>query len=281
MSQTSAIPTDLPGSPPARKRNFVVRYFARYDDGELVRWIFRGMLLGAIGVLALDLHDMWTDRSRVRDATTSGLGAPAILPPAVHGTGDGKVTVDPRDNITGEDEALRAPVTFTLLSDGVLAVDGYIDNGALDRFRAELDTRGEYVETVRLNSPGGSLDDAIGMAQLLRERNVATEVVDGALCASSCPLILAGGATRTVGAKAAVGLHQFYSVSADPSEPAQAMSDAQATTARISRHLAAMGVDPALWLHALDTPPRSLYYLSPDEIRAYRLASGNSTVATR
>ena len=44
------------------------------------------------------------------------------------------------------------------------------------------------------------------------------------------------------------------------------MADAQATTARISRHLATMGVDPALWLHALDTPPRALYYFSPDEM---------------
>jgi len=270
-----------PAAPRAGRGGSLRRFFARFDDGEVMRAAFCGLLVGVAGVLALDLHDLWTDPSRLADATASGLGAPAILPPAVHGTGDGKVTVDPRDNITGEDEALRAPVTFTLLPDGVLAVDGYIDNGALDRFRSELETRGEYVETVRLNSPGGSLDDAIGMAQLLRERNVATEVVDGALCASSCPLILAGGATRTVGAKAAVGLHQFYSISADPSEPAQAMSDAQATTARISRHLAAMGVDPALWLHALDTPPRSLYYLSPDEIRAYRLASGNSTVAAR
>ena len=51
------------------------------------------------------------------------------------------------------------------------------------------------------------------------------------------------------------------------------MADAQATTARISRHLASMDVDPALWLHALDTPPRALYYFTAEEMARYRLAT--------
>ena len=63
--------------------------------------------------------------------------------------------------------------------------------------------------------------------------------------------------------------------------PAQAMSDAQATTARISRHLAEMGVDPALWLHALDTPPQALYYLSPEELADYRLVTKPASVARK
>ena len=55
--------------------------------------------------------------------------------------------------------------------------------------------------------------------------------------------------------------------------PAQAMADAQMTTARISRHLIDMGIDPALWLHALDTPPQALYYFSAEELAKYRLAT--------
>ena len=60
MSETPAIagaPAPLPGTAP-RRRNFVMRYLSRFDDGEVVRWVFRGMLLGAIGVLALDLRDL-------------------------------------------------------------------------------------------------------------------------------------------------------------------------------------------------------------------------------
>jgi hypothetical protein len=156
----------------------------------------------------------------------------------------------------------------------VLTAQGSIDPGSAGRLAAELEARGEYVKVVSLNSPGGALDEAIEMAKLVRGRDIDTKVADGALCASSCPLFLAGGQTRTVGSKAAVGVHQFYAAAADtPTAPAQAMADAQMTTARISRHLIEMGVDPALWLHALDTPPQALYYFSPEELAKYRLVT--------
>ena len=59
----------------------------------------------------------------------------------------------------------------------------------------------------------------------------------------------------------------------------EAMSDAQKTTAMITRHLTKMGVDPALWLHALETPPDRLYYLSPDELVTYRLVTAMDDAA--
>ena len=59
------------------------------------------------------------------------------------------------------------------------------------------------------------------------------------------------------------------------------MADAQMTTARISRLLIELDVDPALWLHALDTPPRALYYLSAEELRKYRLVTAGDDLALR
>jgi hypothetical protein len=59
------------------------------------------------------------------------------------------------------------------------------------------------------------------------------------------------------------------------------MSDAQATTARISRHLIDMGIDPTVWLHALDTPPQALYYLSPEEMAKYRLVTAPVATAQK
>ena len=44
------------------------------------------------------------------------------------------------------------------------------------------------------------------------------------------------------------------------------------------RVLADMGVDPALWLHALDTPPQALYYLSAEELAKYRLVTSAAKV---
>ena len=75
-----------------------------------------------------------------------------------------------------------------------------------------------------------------------------------------------------------MGLHQFYAAGRGTA-PEQAMADAQMTTARISRLLSEFGVDPAVWLHAMDTPPRSLYYLSKEELAKYKLAQPPAKVA--
>ena len=247
--------------------------FARFDDGELARWIFRGMLLGAIGVLALDLRDLSSENGWwAPEAALPAAPSDPILPPVVQ-TDAPIPSGDPRRFVTTDEALLGRPMTFTLRSGGVLAAEGSIDPGSAARFAAEIEARGEYVKTVSLNSPGGALDDAMAMAKLLRGKGIATEVADGAICASSCPLFFAGGLTRTAGPRAAVGVHQFYAASQTATAPAQAMSDAQATTARISRHLIDMGIDPALWLHALDTPPQALYYFSPEELAKYRLVT--------
>ncbi len=265
--------------------NAFLRYLARFDDGEIIRWAFRGLLVGAVAVIGLDLKALYEEQTMLLDPMATGGGAIFVepaLPPVARPGPDGAPALDPRDNVTLDDQALRNPLRFELKAGGVMAVEGSIDPGAAERFAAEMDARGEYVTTVTLNSPGGSLDDAMAMARLIRARSIGAEVADGALCASSCPLVLAGGVVRQVGEKAAVGLHQFYSaIDTAGLNPAQAMSDAQATAARISRYLAEMGVDPALWLHALDTPPRSLYYLSREEMQTYRLVTGGSTLASR
>lgn len=252
------------------------RYFARFDDGEVLRWAFRGLLAGTIGVLGMDFYEMYTRQSEPAQVEMPEIVTP-LLPPVADP--DSPLPDDPRTLFTGDREELRKPMRFTLGSGGVLEAVGTIDPGAQTRLNAELELRGEYVKLVSLNSPGGSVQDAMAMGKLLRDNKIATEVIDGALCASSCPLILAGGEKRLVGENAAVGVHQFYAMAgpagSKPVGPASAMSEAQATTARISRYLAELDVDPALWLHAMDTPPQSLYYLSADELTKYRLKTGS------
>jgi hypothetical protein len=276
MSDTQAIrslpSSGLPGSA-APRRNFLVRYFSRFDDGEVVRWAFRGLMLGAIWVLALDLRDLSQENGWwLVEAPRPAASTDPILPPVIQ-TNAPVPSDDPRHFVTAGEDLLEQPMAFTLRAGGVLVAEGSIDQGSSARLAAELEARGEYVKMVSLNSPGGALDDAMAMAKLIRGKGIAAEVADGAICASSCPLLLAGGLTRTVAARAAVGVHQFYAGAATPTAPAQAMADAQMTTARISRHLIDLGVDPALWLHALDTPPQALYYLSAAEMAKYRLVT--------
>lgn len=254
-----------------------LRFMSRFDEGRVIRAAFFGMLIGTGTVLALDLRELVGTGALSEPGSPTAVTVP-ILPPAVDAANAGG-GVDPRPHIRTNEAMLRDPMRFILQPGGVLEAIGSIDVGAATRFAEEIDLRGEYVKRIALNSPGGSLEDAMSMARLVRERGFATEVANGALCASSCPLVLAGGTTRAVGAKGAVGLHQFYAGAQPETAPAQAMSDAQVTTARISRLLIELDVDPALWLHALDTPPRALYYLSAEELAKYRLVTAPQQLA--
>jgi hypothetical protein len=236
----------------ARAQSAVIRYLRRFDEGEVIRWAFRGMLIGTIGVLAMDLWELSQQGGAAIDTPDVET---SFLPPEVEVRDPAEKGIDPRDYLKIDEDKLRAPMLFTLGPNGVLTAEGMIDPGAADRLAEELETRGEYVATVSLNSPGGSVEDAMTMGKLLRENDVSTEVADGALCASSCPLIFAGGQKRIADKQAAIGVHQFFAVGEVKAGAEQAMADAQSTTARITRYLTELGVDPAL----RHTPPREMY----------------------
>jgi hypothetical protein len=93
---------------------------------------------------------------------------------------------------------LRKPMTIELVAGGGLQARGTITPGTAARFAAELDKRGDYVRTVVLNSPGGSVDDALAMGRLIRVRKLDTRVEGTALCASSCPLVFAGASIASL-----------------------------------------------------------------------------------
>ena len=266
---------------PISRRGPIARYLARFEEERLMRAIFFGMVIGTATVLGFDLsrlvdeNGLPAEPQQVSTAVTVPMLSPAADTTVRQGSGR-----DPRRSVATDEAALREPVRFTLETGGLLRMTGTIEPGAAQRFAGEVAAHGDRIRTISLESPGGSLDDAMAMARLIRGKGFATEVADGAICASSCPLVLAGGAQRHVGQRAAIGLHQFYAARGTAA-PEQAMADAQMTTARISRLLTELGVDPALWLHALDTPPRALYYLSADQMLEYRLVTGDDRLALR
>ena len=246
-----------------------VAAIAGLDDGVIVRTTFFAMMVGTAAVLYIDYTEL------------TELALPGVTPdqPVLPAFDPDSPAAAPGPEVTTDRDLLDAPLTVALKSGGVLEVTGTIDLGSSERFAAEVEARGEYIKLVALNSPGGSVNDAIAIGSLIRDKGFATSVAAGALCASSCPLIFAGGVTRDADAAAAIGVHQIYARVAAGDLPTgaraagTAMSDAQKTTAVITRHLSAMGVDPALWLHALETPPTRLYYLSPAEMAEYRLTT--------
>lgn len=234
-----------------------------------MQFVFYALLGGAAVTLWLDF-----DSLKASQPVHPGVNAPTILP-AIDRPGDDPTIPAflPGERIRADNDTLLAPLAISLKADGVLLLEGTIDRGAADRFGAEIAERGEYVRVVRLNSPGGSVDDALAISKMLREGGFITEVADGAFCASSCPLIFAGGTERKAGPEAVIGVHQVFAGGDTLPGPARAMSDAQTTTARIARHLDEMGIDPEVWVHALETPPDRLYYFTTDELTEFGLAT--------
>jgi hypothetical protein len=129
------------------------------------------------------------------------------------------------------------------------------------------------VTTVVLSSPGGSVSDALAMGRLIRDKSFATEVEAGHYCASSCPLVFAGGTMRRAGENAAIGVHQVSTIAKVPVPSGEGMQDAQIVSAVCQRYLREMGVEPDVWIHAMETPSERLFYFRPDELLDLKLAT--------
>lgn len=252
----------------AIKRRGLLGWLAALDDGAIIRTAFYVMLVGCAAVLYVDYGEL-NDAAEPLLAVPQMPVLPAFDPDAPDAPAGPAVTTD--------QDILRQPLDIRLGSGGTLELTGTIDAGSAARFVTELEAIREYVKLVALDSPGGSVNDALEMGRLIRQEGLDTSVAAGSLCASSCPLVLAGGIKRLASESSAIGVHQIYANVTADSMPANlraagtAMSDAQKTTAKITRYLTDTGVDPALWLHALETPPSKLYYLTPAEMTDYRL----------
>ncbi|AYD03492.1 hypothetical protein [Neorhizobium sp. NCHU2750] len=246
----------------------IAEVIRRIDDGVVMRGVFYALLAASITFVVVDLREMLTTEASMPDIDPLHDGEP-VLPPALT---DGRPASPPVEPASSG-EVLRQKMTFELDPGGVLMAEGTIDPGAGARFAREIEARGEYVKTVQLDSPGGSVDDALSMAALIREKKLSTKVAARALCASSCPIVLAGGVQRMAEKDAIIGVHQVFNGSRERPSAKQAMSNVQSTTARIAKFLQQMGIGPGLWLHALETPPDRLYYLSEKEMTEFRLVT--------
>jgi hypothetical protein len=251
-------------------------------DEQILRWIFRSIVAVTIVVLAADLATTngWISQPdptlapvETRQASPEFVSpsVPSILAPWPPGA-DKRLTPLPQP-----DGAMARPMTFELVGGGRLMATGTITPGISEAFAAEVGKRGDYIKTVVLNSPGGSVTDALAMGRLIRERKFATEVEAGRYCASSCPLVFAGGVERRAGDKAAIGVHQVAAISSASAAPRDEMDVAQRISARCQRYLGDMGISLQVWVHAMETPHDKLFVFKPDELKSLNIVTVSAT----
>ena len=146
--------------------------------------------------------------------------------------------------------AVSAPMTFYVVRgapdscgrgcDRWIAVEGQVDSNAAARFRKFLSQQRDRSLPIYFYSPGGNLDQAVAMGNMLREKPTVARVgrtvvrecgfeaqdsevciklkqsarelhgdlfTHNAMCASACPYLILGAATREIAPDAALGVH--------------------------------------------------------------------------
>ncbi len=162
------------------------------------------------------------------------------------------------------------PDRLTLFQDdGAWRLEGGIAEGDAERVIAQIDGAPAEIATLILQSPGGSVRDALEIGRHLRAKGIATQLLSGEFCYSACPYLLAGGVTRDIHPDASVGVHQHYFGENTLLPAFVAIEDIQRGQSEVMTFLDDMGIDPLVMRHALATPPDEIYVLLPEELERY------------
>src|SRR6185295_5665360 len=157
-----------------------------------------------------------------------------------------------------------------------LFVSGTIGPAAANWLRGRLDQANLAAgDIVLLASPGGDLNAATMMGEIIRQRGLATAVgsadaagrVKPAYCASACVLVYAGGKTRFGVLGSALGVHRFVTTRPvdDP------VAEAQRIAGAVLGYMTKMGVSSTIVEAMSET--REIRWLSPKQALAMNLVT--------
>jgi hypothetical protein len=128
-----------------------------------------------------------------------------------------------------------------------LGISGTIGAASASWFRERLDEAHLVAgDVVLLSSPGGDLNQAMIMGEVIRSRGLSTAVgaadsagrVTPAYCASACVLVFAGGKPRLGIDGSMLGVHRFVT----PAPGRDPVADTQRTAGMVLSYMTKMGV---------------------------------------
>jgi hypothetical protein len=155
-----------------------------------------------------------------------------------------------------------------------LFISGTIGAAAASWLRDRLDEAHlEAGDTVLISSPGGDLNQAMVMGEIIRSRGLATAVgsVDAAggirpsYCASACVMVYAGGKMRLGLEGSRLGVHRFVT----PAPGRDPVADTQRTAGMVLSYMSKMGVSSSVVEAMSET--RDVRWLGAKEASAMNL----------
>jgi hypothetical protein len=176
--------------------------------------------------------------------------------------------------------SLTASVIAKLDVDGAaggrraLFVSGTIGSAAANWFRGKLDEAQLAAgDMILLSSPGGDLNQAAIIGEIIRSRGLVTAVgiadatgrVKPSYCASACVLVFAGGKLRFGVLGSALGVHRFVTTkpAGDP------VAETQRIAGAVLGYMTKMGVSSSIVEAMSET--REIRWLGPKEALAMNL----------
>lgn len=214
-----------------------------------------------------------------------------------------------------------APISFALVKgvpgacgpgcDGWIAAEGKIDNSAAARFRKFMKQIGDRKLPIYFNSPGGNLEQALAIGNMLREKKAAVRVgrttlrecgfepqegeactklkqsgrelhgevwTRGAMCNSACPYLILGAPSRDIAPDVTLAVHSprvilnFTGGVPTREMRAQALQRAMERSDKmVLDYIAKLGADPGLLTAARSVPFESMRVLTREEIARFAL----------
>ena len=270
---------------------------------------------GGIGVAAALL-------GLVLSGSASFAAAPAATKPAVLAKSTPRLT--PTAGATRPSPRVAdglVPISFALVKgtpgacgagcDSWIAAEGKIDGGAAARFRKFMKQIGDRKLPIYFNSPGGNLEQALAIGNMLREKKAAVRVgrttlrecgfeaqdgdactklkqsgrelhgevwTRGATCNSACPYLILGAPIREIAPDATLAVHSprvilnFTGGVPTREVRAQAVQQAMARSDRmVLDYMTKLGADPGLLTVARSVPFEGMRVLTREEIVRFAL----------
>lgn len=147
----------------------------------------------------------------------------------------------------------------------IVSMSGDIDVGDTEPLKAAIKVAndgGKLVSSLRLNSVGGNLLEGVKLAEIVKFAKMATNVGQGATCASACFLVFAAGETKFANYSAKIGVH---GASDQTGEETVQSGAATVSMARVAKEL---GVPAAIIGRMVVTPPSDMVWLSPADLQS-------------
>lgn len=145
------------------------------------------------------------------------------------------------------------------------------DAARLSRLIASTVSTGEYnLLNVVLDSPGGSVDDAMKIASMLDAWHSFTLVKPGAVCASACTLIWSAGLLRMLPPNSKLGFHRIFVRNEADTSVSSARRQIEPAGDLVAHAYRRAGLPSALIARAMETPASDVYWVDAGVSRSQR-----------